>query len=63
METEANKFYHEQFTGGSDDIDMTLIDLVPGMVSEEHNVQLNRSPSLDEVRRVVFELNGDSARS
>lgn len=42
-------------------MDLTLLDLVPSMVTEEDNVQLNKPPTLEEVIRVVFELNRDSA--
>lgn len=57
---EAVNFYKEQFTESSVEDDTSLNDLIPSLVTEEENDLLNRQPCLEEVKMVVFELNGNS---
>lgn len=57
---EAIEFYQDLFNRRLADMDMSVLYLVPSVISEEDNDDLNRPPTFEEVRRVVFELNGDS---
>lgn len=40
-----------------------MLDILPGLVSEEEKSCIGRLPERDEVKKVVFELNGDSVAS
>ncbi|KAH0706068.1 hypothetical protein KY285_010599 [Solanum tuberosum] len=54
-------FYHNQFSQERDVSSFSLLRHIPEYISEEENLKLCRPPDLNEVKKVVFELNGDSA--
>ncbi|XP_060182343.1 uncharacterized protein LOC132612009 [Lycium barbarum] len=61
MANEAVEFYQKQFTqeevSSSDD----MLSFIPQLINQERNSVLCRMPTLEEVKKVVFNLNGDSA--
>ncbi|KAG5580997.1 hypothetical protein H5410_051624 [Solanum commersonii] len=58
---EAVNFYKDQFSSSVEEDDTYVINLIPPLVNEEDIALLNRHPSFEEVRKVVFELKGESA--
>ncbi|WMV28797.1 hypothetical protein MTR67_022182 [Solanum verrucosum] len=58
---EAEKFFTEQFKQEQQDQDFTMLHHIPKMITNEQNEKMTRLPSAEEVKYVVFELNGDSA--
>lgn len=58
---EAIQFYKDQFTERIHDTIFSLVDLVLSLIKEEDNKLLNREPTNEETKRVVFALNGNSA--
>lgn len=61
MAQEDFNFYQEQFMGKHTDMELTMLDHILNMVSEEINDFINAHPILKEVKTVVFELNGKNA--
>ncbi|KAH0722633.1 hypothetical protein KY290_005290 [Solanum tuberosum] len=57
----AVSFYKDQFSSNVEEDDTSVINIIPSLVNEEDNALLNRYPSFAEVRKVVFELKGESA--
>ncbi|XP_075108822.1 uncharacterized protein LOC142180675 [Nicotiana tabacum] len=57
---EAVKFYHEQFREDTIPTNFHIIDHIPSMVTMEQNEKLNNNPTREEIKHVVFGLNGDS---
>lgn len=45
--------------GGTCVDELTLLKHVPSLISEENNELLKAFPTKDEVKKVVFEINGD----
>ncbi|XP_060210542.1 uncharacterized protein LOC132637478 [Lycium barbarum] len=66
-ETEENiadgvlNFFHNQFAQKGSNYDFSMLKHIPRLVSDECNDQLCALPIFEEVKRVVFELKGDSA--
>ncbi|XP_059281333.1 uncharacterized protein LOC132035027 [Lycium ferocissimum] len=58
---EAIGFYQKQFTKEEDPTYFDMLDQVPRLVSEEQNWGIEHMPTKEEVRNVVFQLNGESA--
>lgn len=57
----AIDFFQDQFTGDSFTEDLTLINLLPREIIEKDTVRQKATPTDEEVKKVVFELNSDSA--
>lgn len=58
---EAVKFYEDQFKETAPPTSFEIINHVPTLLDEEQNSLLISQPTKEEVKRVVFGLNGDSA--
>ncbi|XP_060183338.1 uncharacterized protein LOC132613336 [Lycium barbarum] len=58
---EASRFYQQQFSQEVDPLDFELLQHVPSMVDQDTNNQLVSMPTLEEVKKAVFELPADSA--
>ncbi|XP_075097935.1 uncharacterized protein LOC142175252 [Nicotiana tabacum] len=58
---EAVNFFQELFCEQTVPTTVVIINHVPSMVSMEHNEDLVKQPTKEEVKHVVFGLNGDSA--
>ncbi|XP_060216615.1 uncharacterized protein LOC132644079 [Lycium barbarum] len=58
---EACRFYQQQFSQEVDPLDFELLQHVPNMVDQDTNNQLVSMPTLEEVKKAVFELSADSA--
>ncbi|KAH0700880.1 hypothetical protein KY284_015095 [Solanum tuberosum] len=59
--TEAVAFFQDLFTDVENEIELSLIEHIPTLVTDEDNTMLNASPIVEEIKKVVFELNSDSA--
>jgi len=59
--TEAVAFFQDQFTDVENETELSLIEHIPTLVTDEDNAMLNASPTVEEIKKVVFELNSDSA--
>ncbi|KAH0695912.1 hypothetical protein KY289_013394 [Solanum tuberosum] len=59
--TEAVAFFQDLFTDVENEIELSLIENIPTLVTDEDNTMLNASPIVEEIKKVVFELNSDSA--
>ncbi|XP_060177952.1 uncharacterized protein LOC132607890 [Lycium barbarum] len=57
---EAVRFYHHQFYQEGAQSDFSLLQHVPSMVTQEFNNQLISMPTLEDVKKAVFELSGES---
>ncbi|XP_060195246.1 uncharacterized protein LOC132624493 [Lycium barbarum] len=57
------RFFHNlnQFTQEGDNTEFSLLQHIPELISAEDNSALCIFPNLEEVKKAVFELNGDSA--
>ncbi|KAG5595072.1 hypothetical protein H5410_036304 [Solanum commersonii] len=55
------KFFLCEFLQKRDAIEFSLLRHIPSLINEVENEALCKQPSLEEVRRVVFNVNGDSA--
>ncbi|KAG5610699.1 hypothetical protein H5410_021980 [Solanum commersonii] len=58
---ESIDFYQKQFTQERDATDFPLLRHIPTLINAEENSILCRMPELEEVKNVVFKLNGDNA--
>ncbi|XP_070013578.1 uncharacterized protein [Nicotiana sylvestris] len=58
---EAIKFYEEQFTEAATPSLFDIVEHVPNLINNEQNVELIKQPTKEEVKVVVFGLNGDRA--
>ncbi|KAH0650564.1 hypothetical protein KY284_030476 [Solanum tuberosum] len=58
---EAVNVFREQFKETHEATDYTMIQCIPRIITEEQNHEMERVPTKEEVKHVVFELNGDSA--
>ncbi|XP_055814563.1 uncharacterized protein LOC129884258 [Solanum dulcamara] len=61
ISAEAIKYYTAQFTKEEDPKDYEILNHLPRMIFEEDNVMFEAEPTEEEVKRVVFQLNSDSA--
>ncbi|XP_070034275.1 uncharacterized protein [Nicotiana tomentosiformis] len=61
MATTTVEFFKNQFTQESDTTCFELLNNVPSMVTTDYNLELCRYPTLEEVKKAVFALSGDSA--
>ncbi|WMV30576.1 hypothetical protein MTR67_023961 [Solanum verrucosum] len=57
---EAVNFYHSQFLQERDATEFSLLGSIPEIISEADNTILCRQPTLEEIKRAVFNLNGVS---
>ncbi|XP_060211964.1 uncharacterized protein LOC132639539 [Lycium barbarum] len=58
---EAIHFYHHQFTQKEISSNFSLLQHVPNMVTQENNQILISMPTLEDVKKVDFDLSGDSS--
>ncbi|XP_075099289.1 uncharacterized protein LOC142176118 [Nicotiana tabacum] len=58
---EAIKFYEEQFTEAATPSLFDIVEHVPNLINNEQNAELIKQPTKEEVKVVVFGLNGDRA--
>ncbi|XP_060181254.1 uncharacterized protein LOC132610870 [Lycium barbarum] len=58
---EAVSFYHRQFSQEDQIEESPILNHVPEMIKDEDNVLLADQPTMEEVKKAVFELSGDSA--
>lgn len=58
---EAILLYKDQFTRGNHNDSFFLVDLIPKLISDEDNILLNKEPTMDEIKQVIFALNGSSS--
>ncbi|XP_060182017.1 uncharacterized protein LOC132611631 [Lycium barbarum] len=58
---EACRFYQQRFSQEVDPLDFVLLQHVPSMVDQDTNNQLVSMPTLEEVKKAVFELSVCSA--
>ncbi|KAG5631193.1 hypothetical protein H5410_002910 [Solanum commersonii] len=59
--TEAVSFFQEQFTEMGGGTEVSLLQHVPNLITDQMNNDINASSSMEEVRKFVFYLNGESA--
>ncbi|KAG5620134.1 hypothetical protein H5410_005352 [Solanum commersonii] len=57
----AVNVFREQFTKKNEPTDYAMLENIPNIISNEQNEEMERLPTEDEVKNVVFALNGDSA--
>lgn len=57
---EAVEFYQDQFTEKENNQEYDMLQNIPKLVTYEHNEVMTKLPSIEEVKKVVFTLNGDS---
>ncbi|KAG5620558.1 hypothetical protein H5410_005776 [Solanum commersonii] len=58
---EAIKFYQKQFTQERDCTDFSLLSHIPMMITKQDNGLLGEISGEEEVKKTIFNLNGDSA--
>nr|XP_019068134.1 uncharacterized protein LOC109119692 [Solanum lycopersicum] len=58
---ETCDYYQGIFTGKTEKIREDLLQCIPKLITQEHNVELEKMPSEEEVRRVVMNMNPNSA--
>ncbi|XP_060183051.1 uncharacterized protein LOC132613005 [Lycium barbarum] len=58
---QAVNFFHKQFTHEEVSEDSPIFNHIQELITEEDNTLLAEQPTMEEVQKVVFELNGDSA--
>jgi len=58
---EAVNVFKDQFRETNVPTDFSMLDHIPKMISEEQNEEMGRLPAEEEIKEVVFALNGDSA--
>ncbi|XP_060211843.1 uncharacterized protein LOC132639414 [Lycium barbarum] len=58
---EAVNFFHKQFTHEEVSEDSPIFNHIPELIREEDNILLADHPTMEEVQKALFELNGDSA--
>lgn len=57
----AVAFFSNQFKEEGNAPNFSMLTHIPKLITDEDNEEMIKLPNLDEVKRVVFELNGDSA--
>ncbi|XP_027155152.1 uncharacterized protein LOC113774459 [Coffea eugenioides] len=58
---EAVSFFHHLFSDQPGLSSSPVLDVIPKLISDQDNLDLERHPSLEEVKDVVFSLDPDSA--
>ncbi|XP_060200359.1 uncharacterized protein LOC132628609 [Lycium barbarum] len=58
---QAVNFFHKQFTHEGVSEDSPIFHHIQEQIKEEDNIPLTAQPTMEEVKRALFELNGDSA--
>ncbi|KAH0713632.1 hypothetical protein KY289_009591 [Solanum tuberosum] len=58
---EAVHVFKEQFMENNNPTDFSMLDIIPKLISDEQNEEMGRLPTEEEVKEVVFAMNGDSA--
>ncbi|XP_075074525.1 uncharacterized protein LOC107792240 [Nicotiana tabacum] len=58
---EAVLFFQQQFHESTIPTDFRILDHVPVMLNEVQNFEITMQPTIEEVKKAVFGLNGDSA--
>ncbi|KAH0696123.1 hypothetical protein KY289_013605 [Solanum tuberosum] len=58
---EAELFFQDQFLDRRAEVELTLLDYIPTVINDVENEMINSLLTFEEVKAVVFELNGDSA--
>ena len=58
---EACDYYQNIFTGKTEKTRDDILQCIPKLVTQEHNAELERMPTEEEVRRVVMNMNPNSA--
>ncbi|XP_060181404.1 uncharacterized protein LOC132611010 [Lycium barbarum] len=58
---QAVNFFHKQFTHEEVSEDSPIFNHIQELIREEDNILLAEQPTMEEVHKAVFELNGDSA--
>lgn len=53
---EGDGFFEKQFTGGIIDEDMSLLQFIQPLISQEDNAQINDLPDESEIKKVIFEV-------
>lgn len=61
LEDEAINFYQKQFTQERDVCSFALLDHISELISDEDNEMLGAMPNDEEIKKVVFSLNSNSA--
>lgn len=61
LPTMITDYYQSLFSSQVTAEDSALLDLIPSIITSEHNSMLLAPPSIEEVREVVFGLSADSA--
>ncbi|XP_049368153.1 uncharacterized protein LOC125833035, partial [Solanum verrucosum] len=54
-------YYPQMFTGQYERIDESILQLIPSVVTHEHNKRMQVMPNIEELRQVVFAMNPSSA--
>lgn len=55
------QFFQEQFKSEEISGNYSMIDHIPRMINEDQNEEVIKIPNQEEVKKIVFELNGSSA--
>lgn len=55
------EFFQHQFTQERETTSFELLNNIPTMVSIDHNLELCRFPTIEEIKSTVFAMSGDSA--
>uniref|UniRef100_A0A0V0HQ57 Putative ovule protein n=1 Tax=Solanum chacoense TaxID=4108 RepID=A0A0V0HQ57_SOLCH len=58
---EAVNHFQSQFHQDRDEKNITLLEHIPELITEEENAELGVVPDEDEVKNAVYKLNGDSS--
>lgn len=57
---EATHFFSDLFTAKNFDFD-TSLDVIPCLINDADNLKLENIPTIEEVQKIVFEMDGNSA--
>ncbi|KAG5591653.1 hypothetical protein H5410_042167 [Solanum commersonii] len=57
----AVNVFREQFRETQEVTAYSMLQFIPKIITREHNLEMERVPTKDEIKHVVFRLNGDSA--
>ncbi|XP_070017747.1 uncharacterized protein [Nicotiana sylvestris] len=57
----AVNFYQDLFNSGNLDIDMSIMNCIPRLISDDDNIMLLAEPSQEEVRNAIFFINPNSS--
>ncbi|XP_049388501.1 uncharacterized protein LOC125852861 [Solanum stenotomum] len=59
--TVAVEYFQDQFSEEERNLDFSILQHIPKLISKEQNEEMHKLPSIEEVRNVVFTLNVESA--